>query len=191
MSPLTYRLSEGDFYDAMKLAWRAQLMCPRGFLNALISPVLPVVVVYALGIGGELAWRVAAVLSLVAFIAIPFGVLWSLRRVARTEGRAAHNQVDNRFDWTPDGFAIWSEKASNRPRWEDLHGYASDRNVLIMFVSRRLILTVPRRVFTDDQFRQLTTTIDAAGVPNWRHWHWTDSPISETRRNQRLTGPPG
>lgn len=191
MSPLTYRLSEDDFYDAMKLAWRAQLMSPRGLFLTLISPALPVIVIYTLGIGGESSWFVAAAVFLIAFIALPLGVFWSFRRAARTESQAAHNQVDNTFDWTSDGLAIRSEKASNRPRWEDLHGYASNRNVLIMFVSRRLILTVPRRVLTDGQFRQLTTTMVAAGVPDWLRWHWNESSLREAKGVQRPTAPPG
>jgi len=173
MRSAVFSVTEGEFHSALRLFLWSRRLSAKPLALSLMAPVIAAVAVFTYGqsrnqsaalLGAGAALVVAAVITTAC-------ELISAWLHARAAARNPLHTLENHFDWTGDRFTLQSTKGDSNLLWSDLYGYAFNKTVLLLFISQSLFIPIPWRALTAEQTGDLKRTIDAAGVPNWGHWH--------------------
>ena len=172
MTPIALQLENRDVMAAQRLyqrssTWRRRILVRVG----IAIPVLTLATV--LLVQRRLDWRDWASLTLGGLIGMAVLLLILPRLVGWLAGRRALERQpilrrEQALHWDDDGFRQFEDTGRDgHYRWTDVIELAHDPQTILLFISPRLFVVVPRRALSPDQSADLIAMAAAKGVPVW------------------------
>jgi len=173
MGTVTFTLGQPDLQAAIVQSIWTRRLSFNPLAKVAIGPLLLAAVVFYMldGEGHENAvlWGVLSFFAFAATTLLSEVIAAAVQsRVAAKNPLYTHEQT---FTWDADGFSVRSSRGETKLRWNQLAGFAFDRRILLLHLPNGQFQPLPRRVFTDAGYADVTSTVAAAGVANWARWH--------------------
>jgi hypothetical protein len=169
---ISYRPTEADYVAAQR-DWFAASIWRRAPRTLATTALAVSAMLGLLGlIAGDPVGRVLGTMA-TALVAAPVLVLcvwglcyWLLPRNARRlfrQQRTLHR--DFTYGWSEEGIHHRSDRGTGAIAWSDIHRWSEQRHTFLFYMNDRLFHFIPRRLLSDAEARDLSTTAAAHGPP--------------------------